>query len=235
MTKLCRELGPCANHGPKSLHATCECKDPKLTKKGKKKNKNKDSNANAAPVNAVTPSPPAAAPAQTPQQPVPMPPVQQPPYMYPNNYAHTYPNSMACPPFVYHQPFNPHYPPVNQLNNQHHMLSIIVTGTDPNIDKPTLDDDYEPYMILPNEFPARKKRAKPKRSYWTLYDHNGKPRQGGFTNQHILDERENKGRSRRLVAPVREILKWETYIITAVSYDMCQSAIKVQRQYNRSE
>ena len=68
MTKLCRELGPCANHGPtKSLHATCECKDPKLTKKGKKKNKNKDSNANAAPVNAVTPSPPPAAPAQTPQ------------------------------------------------------------------------------------------------------------------------------------------------------------------------
>ena len=49
MTKLCKELGPCANHGPKSLHATCECKDPKLTKRGKNKNK--------TPVNAVTPSP----------------------------------------------------------------------------------------------------------------------------------------------------------------------------------
>ena len=47
MTDLCRQLGPCANHGPHSLHATCECKGTGLSKN--KKNKV------ATPVNTVTP------------------------------------------------------------------------------------------------------------------------------------------------------------------------------------
>ena len=36
-TALCKKEGPCIHHGPKSLHATSECRDPKLLKRRKKK------------------------------------------------------------------------------------------------------------------------------------------------------------------------------------------------------
>ena len=66
------------------------------------------------------------------------------------------------------------------------MLKIVVTKVDADITEVTLDDDYEPWLDLPSERPRRRKaKAAPKRSYWTNYDHNGNPRQGGFCNQHI--------------------------------------------------
>ena len=32
----CKKYGPCTHHGPRSLHATCECKDPQLLRRKKK-------------------------------------------------------------------------------------------------------------------------------------------------------------------------------------------------------
>ena len=49
MTTLCKKHGPCAHHGPKSLHATCECKDPTLSKRrGRNKDKQPTPNTNSA-------------------------------------------------------------------------------------------------------------------------------------------------------------------------------------------
>ena len=35
-SKLCLLHSPCEHHGPKSLHATCECRDPTLSRRKKK-------------------------------------------------------------------------------------------------------------------------------------------------------------------------------------------------------
>ena len=48
MTKLCRIHGPCKHHGPRSLHATSECKDPTLSRR-KKQKKKKGSDTAASP------------------------------------------------------------------------------------------------------------------------------------------------------------------------------------------
>ena len=38
-TALCKLHGPCTHHGPKSLHATCECRDPQLLCRKRRKPK----------------------------------------------------------------------------------------------------------------------------------------------------------------------------------------------------
>ena len=91
-SKLCLEFGPCEHHGPKSLHATCECEDPTLSRR--KKNRNKS--ASAAPDTTqnliVAPTGPQASMA--------LPPMPQPyfgmPYPCPSPLAANYP------PMVYH-------------------------------------------------------------------------------------------------------------------------------------
>ena len=133
MTPLCKKHGPCAHHGPKSLHATCECKDPTLSKRRARKGKQENvPNTNSATASPATPSP-GPAPAQLQSQLYPAQPqfsymhpqhgFPQPPYMPAPHY----------PPSVYHQPFAPfNGQPLNGQPTQHHMLTITCEPSAPS-------------------------------------------------------------------------------------------------------
>ena len=61
--KLYLTLGPCVHHGPDSKHATCECRDPTLSRR--KKRKPKQNNATTETENRATDTVAAASPVPT--------------------------------------------------------------------------------------------------------------------------------------------------------------------------
>ena len=112
MSKLYKELGPCEHHGPKSLHATCECNDPNLTRRNARRQQNKQRNTTQ--VNTAASSEPASASAAPRPQhrtaaPSAFPYPQQPMYQQP-----TYPTAPMYPPAAFGHPmpqYAHHLPP----------------------------------------------------------------------------------------------------------------------------
>ena len=127
-TALCKKHGPCVHHGPKSLHATSECRDPQLLKRRKKKDTQR-----ANPQLAVVPVPPQA---QAPPSAAP----------YPAMYPHPAP---MYPPMMY-MPTMPHYmappqqigPPAAEQQVSHTLIITVVPNDDDPYDADS-EDDYE--------------------------------------------------------------------------------------------
>lgn len=70
-SKLCLLHGPCEHHGPKSLHATCECRDPTLSRRKKRQSTSNNSPsllAHAASPVHTTPQRQTIAPYHSPMQ-----------------------------------------------------------------------------------------------------------------------------------------------------------------------
>ena len=113
-TALCRKEGPCKHHGPKSLHATSECRDPQLLRRRKRKSdKNNQQTAQQLAITPVAPqAPPMAAP-------------------YPAMYAHPapmYPPMMYSPHMQPMQPMQPYMSPVSASpSGQYRPASIAYT------------------------------------------------------------------------------------------------------------
>ena len=128
MSALCKRDGPCIHHGPKSLHATVECRDPQLLRRKNKSQK-------PVPVQNVNTTP---VPAQHLALPYPQP---------------GFPTMHMYPPAVYHPPVHPYMqppstfsPPMMPTQNSHHALLMQVA------DSTEVDDnsDLEPSTAQPD-------------------------------------------------------------------------------------
>ena len=121
-TALCKLHGPCVHHGPKSLHTTCECRDPQLLRRKKKKPRQP---ANPAQQLSVT--------ATNQQQPV--------PHQVPVQYQH--PMQMMQP--MYQQPMHQSYPMQQYPRHQQPYYSnmLLVTTTPYDADEEESDEDFE--------------------------------------------------------------------------------------------
>ena len=128
-TALCKLHGPCTHHGPKSLHATCECRDPQLLRRKKKKPKQSTA---PAPVQQL-----AVSPASHASMPPPAMPYQHPVHMMRPQYQQ--PMQQPYPVHPYHQQ--------NHLPQPYYSNMLLVTsnpydGDEEDADQED-DDDLE--------------------------------------------------------------------------------------------
>ena len=139
-TALCKRDGPCIHHGPRSLHATAECRDPQLIKRKKKKDASPPAaqqvlatidNRRNTPVPQVAPQ--AAA-------------------FYPPLAAPTMP---FYPPAVYHpmHPYMAQPPAPHPQANQHHSILLLHTSPyDADTESSDDDDDDADNLPLPSDY-----------------------------------------------------------------------------------
>ena len=113
----CKQYGPCTHHGPRSLHATCECKDPQLLRR-KKKSATRSSVPVQHMASSQMPWPRSAntyPAASYPSHPMYPPMAYQPP-------SHQLIQPQASSPHVFQQPMSASIP--NSENVHHHMLTV---------------------------------------------------------------------------------------------------------------
>ena len=131
-TALCKKEGPCKHHGPKSLHATSECRDPQLLKRRKKK-----SERDPKPALALAPVPPQATTMGAPYPAIPA--------VYRTHHAPMYPPMMYSPQMLH--PMQPYmqYPQNQQLSGEpqvsHTLVITVVEPEDNAYDADTEDDE----------------------------------------------------------------------------------------------
>ena len=138
MTALCKKFGPCTHHGPKSLHATSECRDPQLLRRKKK--------SRPVPVQNIHASP------------------AYPPLLYHPSAASPYPlmrppaAMTVPPPMMYQPPMHPYVHPPQYLSppqppaNSEPMLLIQVNGYD-GYDADTESEDEMPSShVMPTAY-----------------------------------------------------------------------------------